>query len=161
MARMQRGLVLLSRGFNAVAGAAVIAVMILTCADVVLRLLRRPIPGTYEIVGFLGSVIISFSLAYTSLERGHIAVEFLVERLPQRVQIAVEAFVSLVGTLLFGLIAWQCAAYAADLKLSGEVSLTLAMPIYPFIQGIAVGSGLLSLVLLSECARSAIRTVRS
>ncbi|MBU2054560.1 MAG: TRAP transporter small permease [Proteobacteria bacterium] len=161
MVQFHRGIVLVSQGFNVVSGAAVITMMILTCADVVLRLLRNPIPGTYEIVGFLGTVIISFSLASTSLEKGHIAVEILVERLPKRLQIAIETVVSLIGAVLFGLIAWQCAAYAADMRHSGEVSLTLAMPIHPFIYGIALGSGLLSMVLLTECLRSAIRTVKS
>lgn len=160
MAQLQRGIVLVSRGFNVVAGAAVILMMVLTCADVVLRLLRHPIPGTYEIVGFLGTVIVSFSLAFTSLEKGHIAVEILVEKLPRRMQVGIEAVTSLIGAVLFGLITWQSMVYATDLWQSGEVSVTLTMPIYPFIYGIAAGSGLLCLALLSECLRSAVRTVK-
>ncbi len=104
MIRLNRGLTLVSRGFNALAGTAVVVMMLLTCADVILRLFRRPIPGTYEIIGFLGTVIISFSLAYTSLEKGHIAVELLVEKLPRRVQAGVEAVTSLIGAALFALI---------------------------------------------------------
>ncbi|MBU2026730.1 MAG: TRAP transporter small permease [Proteobacteria bacterium] len=161
MAQLQRGIVLVSRGFNVVAGAAVILMMVLTCADVVLRLLRQPITGTYEIVGFLGTVIVSFSLAFTSLEKGHIAVEILVEKLPRRMQVGIEAVTSLIGAALFSLITWQSLVYAADIRQSGEVSVTLTMPIYPFIYGIAAGSGLLCLVLLSECLRSAVRTAKS
>jgi len=82
MARIQKEIARISTGFNTLAGAAVIIMMLLTCADILLRLLRHPIPGTYEMVGFLGTVIISFSLAYTSIEKGHIAVEILVEKLP-------------------------------------------------------------------------------
>ncbi|MBU2252591.1 MAG: TRAP transporter small permease [Proteobacteria bacterium] len=161
MAQLQRGIVLVSRGFNVVAGAAVILMMVLTCADVVLRLLRQPITGTYEIVGFLGTVIVSFSLAFTSLEKGHIAVEILVEKLPRRMQVGIEAVTSLIGAALFSLITWQSLVYAMDIRQSGEVSVTLTMPIYPFIYGIAAGSGLLCLVLLSECLRSAVRTAKS
>ncbi|MBU0574719.1 MAG: TRAP transporter small permease [Pseudomonadota bacterium] len=161
MAQLQRGIVLVSRGFNVVAGAAVILMMVLTCADVVLRLLRQPITGTYEIVGFLGTVIVSFSLAFTSLEKGHIAVELLVEKLPRRMQVGIEAVTSLIGAALFSLITWQSLVYAMDIRQSGEVSVTLTMPIYPFIYGIAAGSGLLCLVLLSECLRSAVRTAKS
>ncbi len=160
MAQLQRGIVLVSRGFNVVAGAAVILMMVLTCADVVLRLLRHPIPGTYEIAGFLGTVIISFSLAFTSLEKGHIAVEILVEKLPRRMQVGIEAVTSLIGAVLFGLITWQSLVYATDLWQSGEVSMTLTMPIYPFIYGIAAGSGLLCLALLDDGLRSAIRMVK-
>jgi hypothetical protein len=50
--------------------------------------------------------------------------------------------------------------YAADMWQSGEVSVTLTMPIYPFIYGIAAGSALLCLALLDDCLRSAIRMVK-
>lgn len=157
MTRLHRGITLISRGFNALAASAVILMMLLTCADVILRMFRRPIPGTYEIMGFLGTVVIAFALAYTSLEKGHIAVEILVGRLPRRIKAAVETFASLIGVSLFALLTWQSLAYAADLRDSGEVSVTLTMPIYPFILGIAAGSGLLCLVLLVESMRSAKR----
>lgn len=158
---VRKGIERISRGFNAVAGAAVVVMMLLTCADVVLRFFRHPVPGTYELVGFLGTMVISFSMAYTSLERGHIAVEIVVEKLPRRVRTAVEAAVALIGAALFALIAWQSASYAADLRHSGEVSVTLAMPIYPFIYGMAAGSALLTLVLLSEALRDAARAVKA
>jgi TRAP-type C4-dicarboxylate transport system permease small subunit len=160
MTRLYRGIALAGRGFNTVAGTAVAAMMLLTCLDVVLRLLRRPVPGAYEIIGFLGTVAISFSLAYTSLEKGHIAVELLVEKLPRRVRLGVESLVSLIGAALFALIARQSAVYALDLRQSGEVSVTLTMPIYPFILGVAVGCGLLCLVLLAEGMKAARRMVR-
>jgi TRAP-type C4-dicarboxylate transport system permease small subunit len=160
MIRLYRGITLVSRGFNALAGTAVVAMMILTCADVILRLFRHPVPGTYEIIGFLGTVVISFSLAYTSLEKGHIAVELLIEKLPRRIRAGIESATSLMGAALFALITLQSIAYAVDLKRSGEVSVTLTMPIYPFIYGIALGSGLLCLVLLVESLRSATRTVK-
>ncbi|MCE5283592.1 MAG: TRAP transporter small permease [Deltaproteobacteria bacterium] len=160
MTQLIQAVTRISRGFNVLAGAAVVAMMLLTCADVVLRLFRRPVPGTYEIVGFLGTVVIAFAMAYTSLEKGHIAVELLVERLPRRLQSGIEAAVSLIGTVLFGLLTWQSFIYAADLRHSGEVSVTLTMPIYPFIYGIAAGSGLLTLVLLVEALRTAARAVK-
>ena len=78
MVRFERFVLYLTHTFNWIAAGAVIAMMLLTSADVILRLFRRPITGAYEIVGLLGAIVISFSLAYTSVEKGHIAVEFLV-----------------------------------------------------------------------------------
>jgi len=158
--RIFRGIVLLTTSFNVLAGTAVVAMMLLTCADVILRLFRHPVPGAYEIVGFMGTVVISFSLAYTSLEKGHIAVELLVEKLPLRLRTGIDSLTSFIGAGLFSLITWQGMVYAADLKQSGEVSVTLTMPIYPFIYGMAAGSGLLCLVLLAEGLRSAARMVK-
>lgn len=147
------------RGVNILACVAVIAMMLLSVTDVVLRMFGKPIPGTYELVGFLGTIVVSFALAFTSMEKGHIAVELLVERLPQRVQLAIDSFSNLIGALLFGTIAYQAVLYAMDLKKSGEVSATLQMPAYPFIYGIAIGSALLCLLLITECIKSFRRTI--
>jgi TRAP-type C4-dicarboxylate transport system permease small subunit len=133
--------------FNWVASVAVVGMMVLTCMDIILRLFRHPIPGTYEIVGFLGAVFASFSLGYTSVHRGHIAVDFLVQKLPARGQSLVDGVNALIGAMFFGLVARQCLVYGADLKRFGEVSMTLQLPIYPFVYGLAAGCGLLTLVL--------------
>jgi TRAP-type C4-dicarboxylate transport system permease small subunit len=93
------------------------------------------------------------------MEKGHIAVEILIEKLPQRMQLAVESLGNLVGMLLFGLITYQAFFYALDIRKSGEVSLTLQMPVYPFIFGIAIGCGLLCLLLISEFIKSLQRTI--
>jgi len=143
--------------FNWISAAGVTAMMLLTSADVFLRLVAEPIPGVYEIVGLLGCIVVSFSLAYTSAEKGHIAVEFLMRKLPDHVQAAVNTVNNLLSIALFGLIARQCLLYAADLRQSGEVTLTLQMPIFPFVYGISIGCTLLCLVLASDFFKSARR----
>lgn len=141
-------------GFNYIACFAIVVMMLLSCADVALRLIGAPIPGAYEMVGLIGALIVSLSLAYTSMQRGHVAVEFIFERLPQRWQLRVEAGGNLLSMTLFGLVAWQSLAYGLDLHKSGEVSLTLQMPLYPFVFGIAAGCALLTLALLADTVRS-------
>lgn len=145
--RIEQWTAKIADAFNWVAAAAVAAMMVLTCMDIVLRLFRHPIPGTYEMVGFLGAVFAAFSLGYTSVNRGHIAVDFLVQKLPARAQSAVDAANAAICAVFFGMLARQCLIYAADLKGFGEVSMTLQMPIYPFVYGLAAGCGLLTLVL--------------
>ena len=154
MLQIERLVSTLTRKLNWVAASGIILMMMLTSADVVLRLFRHPIPGTYEIVCMLGVVVISFSLAYTSAEKGHIAVEFLVQKLPPRMQAGITVFNNFVATILFALIGWQSIAYASSLKESGEVSLTLQMPMHPFVYGISIGCGLLCLVLTVEMVKS-------
>ena len=68
-----------------IAGAAIIAMMLLTCADVVLRYFRRPIPGAYELICFLGAMAVAFAMAHTSVEKGHVAVSFVVSLFPQKI----------------------------------------------------------------------------
>jgi TRAP-type C4-dicarboxylate transport system permease small subunit len=140
--------------FNWVSAAAVAAMMGLTCMDIILRLFRHPIPGTYEMVGFLGAVFAAFALGYTSVHQGHIAVDFVVQKLPARAQSLVDGINALICAVFFGFLSHQCVVYAADLKSFGEVSMTLQMPIYPFVYGIAVGCSLLTLVLAVRFIKS-------
>jgi len=154
MLRLDKTVIPIAEKANWIASGAVVAMMILTTMDVILRIFRHPIPGTYELVGLLGTIVVSFSLAYTSVEKGHIAVEFLVRRLSPKAQSLVTAANACIGALLFAVIAWQSILYGTDLMMKGEVSLTVQMPIYPYIYAVAAGCLLLCPVLLTECMGS-------
>ena len=140
----------LATKLNWASAAAVMFIMLLTCIDVVMRLFGCPIPGTYELVGYFGSVIISFGIAQTAVERSHIAVNLVVDRLPQRAQTLIGGMGNIAAAFLFGVLAWQSQFYARDLFETGDVSLTLGIPTWPFVIGLATGSGMLSLVLFLD-----------
>lgn len=138
---------------NWIAAAAVTFTMLIITADVVLRFFRCPITGTYEIVGFMGTVIISFALPYTTVQKGHIAVDFLMMKLPWLARVFVNAINAFICMVFFAVVAWQSVEYAQSLKASGEVSATLQMPTYPFVYGVAIGFALLVPVLFIEFVR--------
>ena len=144
----------LARKLYWVAGTAIVAMMLLTCADVILRYFRRPIPGTYELVCFLGAVAVAFAMAHTSVERGHVAVSIVVRLSPKRIQDLIESITGSFGFALFALIAWQSVIYANDLRAHGEVSLTLQLPFYPFVYGIGFSAAAVCLVLLADLFKS-------
>jgi TRAP-type C4-dicarboxylate transport system permease small subunit len=75
MFRPTKYLTVAGKDFNILACVVVIAMMLLSAADVILRLFGKPIPGTYEWVGFPGTFVVSFVQAFTSMGKGHIAVE--------------------------------------------------------------------------------------
>ena len=132
------------------AGTAIIVMMVLTCGDVILRFFRRPIPGTYELVCFLGAVAVAFAMAHTTVQKGHVAVSLLVRLFPARIQGLVESITSTFGFIFFALVAWQSVLYGNDLHASGEVSLTLQLPFYPFVYGIGFSAAVVCLVLLTD-----------
>ena len=150
MFSFRKNSLLLARRLDMIAAMAIVAMMSLTCADVTLRMFRKPIPGTYEIVSFLGAVAVSFAMAHTTAERGHVAVSLIVQLFPKRLQGIIEGVMSIFGIILFGLIAWQSVLYGIDCQRSGEVSLTLQLPFYPVIYGLAVGAVVVCLVLLAD-----------
>ena len=137
-----------------IAGAAIIVMMLLTCMDVILRYFRRPIPGTYELVCFLGAVAAAFAMAHTSVEQGHVAVSLVVRHFPRRVQGLVETITDSFGVVLFALIAWYSVLYGNDLRVTGEVSLTLELPFYPFVYGVGFSAAVVCLILFVDLFNS-------
>jgi TRAP-type C4-dicarboxylate transport system permease small subunit len=135
---------------NVAAGISLLGMTALTFADVVLRMFRRPILGTYEIVEFLGAAVAAFAMAHTTLQRAHVAVEVIVMRLSMGVQKAIYVITHLLSIFLFVLLAYECIRYGNDFRIYGEVSMTLRFPFYPILYGMSVASVAVCLVLLMD-----------
>lgn len=133
-----------------IAGIALVGIMFLTVADVFLRLFKMPIVGTYEIVSLLGAVVIGFAIPQTTLERGHVLMDFLTGRLSHGWERALHFFTRLLGGLTFLIIGWNLFKLGNDLLATGQVSLTLKVPEYPVAYGIAFCCLLECLVLLTD-----------
>jgi TRAP-type C4-dicarboxylate transport system permease small subunit len=142
-----------SRALAAVAGAALTLLMLLTMADVVLRLFGRPIVGTYELVAMSGAVAVGLSLPLTSWMRGHIYVDSFVARLPRVPRAVLVILTRLMVLVLFFVIGWNLVKYGLDLRRAGEVSPTLRIPFYPVTLGVAVSCFLQCLVMVADVVR--------
>src|SRR4030067_2057149 len=140
----------LSRFFNVIAGISLTFLMLLTVMDVILRALKRPIVGTYELVAFSGAVVIGFSVPLTSWLRGHIYVDFFILRFSQKVRNIFNITTRCLVIVLFFLIGWNLIKYGMVLQKYGEVSLTLQMPFYPVAYGVAVCCFVQCLVLICD-----------
>ena len=140
----------LSGVFNVIAGISLTFLMLLTVMDVILRALKRPIVGTYELVAFSGAVVIGFAVPLTSWLRGHIFVDFFILRFSQKVRNIFNITTRCLVIVLFLLIGWNLIKYGMDLQKSGEVSLTLQMPFYPVAYGVAVCCFVQCLVLICD-----------
>jgi TRAP-type C4-dicarboxylate transport system permease small subunit len=133
-----------------IAGVALAGIMFLTVADVFLRLFKLPIVGTYEIVSLLGAVVIGFAIPQTTVERGHVLMDFLTERLSFGGQQILHLGTRLLASLTFLIIGWNLFKLGNDLMDTGQVSLTLKFPEYPVAYGIAFCCLLECLVLLTD-----------
>jgi len=154
----EKGVHRLADLLNLVAGACLVGMTVLTCADVVLRLFRHPILGTYEIIGFLGATVAGFAMAYTTVKGGHVAVAVVVMRLSPRVQKGIFIITQLLGMVLFALLTWECVTYGNDLRTSGEVSLTLELPFFPVLYGLSLSAFMVCLVLWMDLWRVITKT---
>jgi TRAP-type C4-dicarboxylate transport system permease small subunit len=125
-------------------GIAVIALMLLATGNVVLRIFHMPFRGVYELVSFLGAVIIALALGYTQKHKDHIIVTILTEKFPPKVRSVIETFAELVIMLFFGIVSWQVYVWGMKIYESHEVSETLKIVFYPFVFTVAAGFALLS-----------------
>ena len=134
--------------------------MLLVVGNIMLRIVWRPIFGTYDFVMFLGSVVVAFALAYCAIQGGHVAVDILVARFSQRTQAIIDSSTSILSIGIFAIIAWQCSVYGTDMWRTGEVSMSVHIPFYPFVYGVGFGCAVLGLVLLADLFKSLAKAVR-
>ena len=135
---------------NYIAGWCLVAMTFLTCADVILRIFRYPILGTYEMVGFLGAATASFAMAHTTIKRGHVAVEVVTTQLSPKAQAVIYLITDVLSILVFALLAYECMRFGNDLRISNEVSLTLQIPFFPVLYGVSVSAMTVCLVLIVD-----------
>ncbi len=124
--------------------------ILITVADVILRYFRRPIIGTYDIVAFSGALVMGFSFPLTSWVRGHIKVDFLILKLPHTTRRIFDVITRCIGAGLFFTLGWNLILLGKALRIAGEVSSTISMPLYPFVYGLGICFLIESLVLLSH-----------
>lgn len=140
----------MSKWLQVVSCVALAFIVILTNADIILRLFGHPIIGTYEIVSLSGAVVIAFAIPMTSWLRGHIYVDFIYQKLSKPIQNILNIITRLIGIGAFGIIGWNLFLLGLDLFTSGEVTLTRHLPFYPVAYGLCVCCFMECVVLVTD-----------
>jgi TRAP-type C4-dicarboxylate transport system permease small subunit len=134
----------------AAGGVALIVLVLLATGNVALRVVRAPLSGTYEIVAFLGAIVIAGALGDTQKRKDHIVVEILSEKFPPGVKRVLDGIGYAVSAVLFGIVTWRVFALGLTIQRSGELSETLKFPFHPFVYLVAAGFAILVLTLLLD-----------
>ncbi len=121
----------------------------------VLRYLGMPILGSYDMVSFGGAFIIGFAVPRSSWDKTHVSVDILVERIPER-KVIFDVSTRVLALALFAVLTWNFFKLGFGFYRTGEVTLTLEIPLYPipFILGFC--SLIECFVLLADVVRSGI-----
>jgi TRAP-type C4-dicarboxylate transport system permease small subunit len=143
---------MLQKLLMAVAAVFLVAMMLMTCTDIVMRKLPqcKPLPGVFELMGLFGSLVVACALGYTQGKKDHLAVDILTNRFPPRIQKMLDVVNRLICMAFSVLACWQVCKVANTLCRTGEVTETLRMVYYPFTYGVAAGFALLAFVFLVE-----------
>ncbi len=123
--------------------------MTMTMADVLLRkLTNTTIIGAGEITEMMMAVVVFCSLAQCQVEEGHIRIDLIMRKAGPRIQSVVDMVTQFLCFGLFCLVTWSTFIHAMEIMEWEEVSIDLAIPIYPFVFIAAIGSAMLALILL-------------
>lgn len=137
-----------------IAGLFLTAMIVITCANIVLRIIWAPVEGTFELMGYFGALATALALGYTQMQRGHIAVDILVQRFSAKTQRTLNGVNYIISTLFFIIAGWQLTRWAMVLKEEGELSETLWIIFYPFVIGVAFGCFVLALTFLIDLLKT-------
>jgi TRAP-type C4-dicarboxylate transport system permease small subunit len=135
-----------------------LAMMMMTVSDVILRyFFRRPIVGSVEISTLLMVCVVFLAIAWCALKDGHISVDIITSKLSKRGRAFLNGFDNLLTFALALIIAWRTFLEAASVKKMDVNSPLLGIPRYPFIFLTAFGFLLLffaALILFIRNAKS-------
>jgi len=131
---------------------ALLAIMLfLGVADVLGRyIFNRPVTGTLEVFEILLPGIVMLSVAYTQLNKAHIRVELLFNRLSPRLQAAISFATSLWLTILFVLVAWQGTLIAISLWRQHRLISIIGVPVFTVQLFIPFGALIMCLILIVD-----------
>ena len=146
----------LSSAFAVGGGAVLIALVVLVVASIFGRaVFSRPVPGDFEIVAVGTAIAVFLFLPYCYLQRGNVAVDIFISRMPRRVQCVMDVIAASLFGVIAGLFAWRTVYGFADTLGNRDISMILGFPLwlaYPF--------GVASFTLLAvSCLYTALETV--
>jgi TRAP-type C4-dicarboxylate transport system permease small subunit len=139
---------LFSRKLLILGGALMLAMVALTCVDVVGRMMGYPVFGAYELMSFMAALVATAALPDTHLGKRHIGVEILTNRFSTRTQLKIELITDLIAVVLFSVVTWRMFVFGRGLRASGEVSMNLGAPEYLITYAVGYGFLLFTLAIV-------------
>jgi len=152
MKRFLSVMLVMSKGMDCVAGASLVLIMLITSTDVVVRYLGHPIPGAYDMVMFGGALVIGFAIPRTSLDRTHIVVDIVTEKL-RHGRVLLQLITRVLALALFLLLGWNLTKLGASFSRTGDGTLTIGLPLYPIAYALGFCAFAQCLVLVGDMVR--------
>ncbi len=148
---MLKGLSYPSNLVSAVAMVAMVFVVVAVVIDVCLRyFLNSPLYGLWDICAIAFSIVVWGPMAMAAFKGSHVAMTFLVERLPRVPRLGIGLVVNLVTGGILGIVSWRLLVHGmimADTKVQTGV---LKIPYAPFAYFAAFSVAVMALVFLAR-----------
>jgi TRAP-type C4-dicarboxylate transport system permease small subunit len=114
-----------------IGGLVLVAIASVTVVSVIGRaFFSHPILGDVELVQLGCAVVVASFLPYTQFRRANIIVDFFTTGASEKTQTQLDAFGTLLYTLVMALVAWRVAVGGVDIKAAQETSMLMALPLW-------------------------------
>jgi TRAP-type C4-dicarboxylate transport system permease small subunit len=141
----------LSEAVNWIGYITLSAIVLVTSADVIGRYcFNTPIIGANELLELSMAVFGGFAIVHTTTRRGHISVDLFFVMFPRRLKTAIHVFGSLLGSVVWGMVAYRILALGKESVITGYSSTILNIPTGYFELVLAFALALFSLILLIQ-----------
>lgn len=144
----------LSYPSNLVSAAAMVAMVFVVVAvvvDVMLRyFLNSPLYGLWDICTLAFCIVVWGPMAMAAFKGSHVAMTFLVERLPRVPRLGVELVVNLVSGGILGIVSWRLLMQGILLGETKVQTGVLKIPYEPFVYFAAFSVAVMALVFLAR-----------
>lgn len=114
----------------AIAGLCLLAIVIITCADILLRRFEHAVRGAIDLVQVLSCLCVVLSLPYTTAVKGHIAVEFLFRNFNRLGKVIADTCTRSLAIIFFATLAWHTFKHGNNMLNKNAMTLTLNIPLF-------------------------------
>ncbi len=137
-----------------IGGIALIALMVLTVTDALMRsLANRPILGGGDLIQVILVVVVACAVPLCVAAGRAIAIEFFVNLLPTVRRNLMQRFTALISAIVLLYLAWRCYINAGEAAMFGETTMLLRIPFGPFYAVLAVAFLLSAIFFLHRALR--------
>ena len=155
---MFRALEWVSAKAMTIAGWCYLAITLLICFDIAARrLLGFSTEATTEVTGYLMAIGMSWGLAGTLFERGHVRIDVLVQKMPLKVRVWLHLASLIALMVASGFFAWGAFSLAKDSWDFGATDLSALHTPLAIPQGLWAGGLVLMLLAVVALAARAVR----
>ena len=144
-----------TRWLAILAAGSIAIMMVINFTDIIgTKFFLRSVPGALDISEELMVLVTLLPLAFVALERGHIRITLLTERLPSVVRFALQIVQYVIATLITGFITWRVFVQFQNTVEVMDLKEGLDLPIWPANLAIVIAFGFLTLVWMLLLAKT-------
>jgi TRAP-type C4-dicarboxylate transport system permease small subunit len=129
----------LSAFMSIIAGIILVAMILITFADIIMRFMGSPIPGVYEVIAYLGVAVAGLALPRASMMKTHVYVDLLIDRMSGIPKKTMKIFTRILVCIFFLLTGWYLMRMGISFVVTKTVTMMLRVPYYPVVFAAAFG----------------------